>query len=100
MALCCCCTSVPGRAGRTSSPRASASCSITWRGRATNSSGCTSCCYRSKRLLLNWLPAFQGFDERRDRTIERIRDGTEQLCFAVEDLDVGRDGLGAGEQDI
>ena len=59
-----------------------------------------SCWNRSKRLPLNRLLAFQGFDEGRDRAIESIRDGMEQLGFAIEDLAVGSDGLGAGEQDI
>ena len=44
--------------------------------------------------------AFEGFDEGRDGTIERVGDGAEQFSLTAEDLAVGGDGLGAGEQDV
>ena len=59
-----------------------------------------SCWSRSEASPLNRLLAFQGLDEGRDGTIEGIRDGAEQGGFAVEDLAVRGDGLGAGEQEI
>ena len=44
--------------------------------------------------------AFECLDERRDGAVERGGNGPEQLGFAVVNLAVSGDGLGAGEQDI
>src|ERR1041385_9557158 len=53
----------PGRAERTSFPRGSANCSITWEAKGISSCGWMSCSTRREQRELNELSGLNGFNE-------------------------------------